>query len=192
MNVLPIHGLALLPFAALILYSLYRRYRSHVGPQEVKPRRMSLRVLLLGGLAVFLLVTPLGLSPHLELLGGIAAGLALGLLSLHHTRFETRATKHYYIPNIYIGLAVSALFMVRIVYRFAVQYPQMQAGGAALPTLSPADPLAMLGGSHNFLTLLLLGTVIGYYALYYAGVLLLSRRIEMPPSGPAVETDSPG
>ncbi len=189
MNVLPIHGLALLPFAALILYSLYRRYRSHVGPQEVKPLRMSLRVLLLGGLAVFLLVTPLGLSPHLELLGGIAAGLALGLLSLNHTRFETRAGKHYYIPNIYIGLAVSALFMVRIVYRFAVQYPQMQAGGAALPTLNPADPLAMLGGSHNFLTLLLLGTVIGYYALYYAGVLMLSRRVMAALPEPAVETD---
>jgi len=40
------------PFAILILYSLYRRYRRHVGPQEVTPLRMGLRVLLLCGLAV--------------------------------------------------------------------------------------------------------------------------------------------
>lgn len=189
MTLPPIHGLALMPFAALVLYSLYRRYRRHVGPQEVTPRRMGLRVVLLCGVTVFMLTLPLGLHGHLGLLAGVAAGAALGLLSLSHTRFETRGTKHYYIPNIYIGLAVSALFMVRIVYRFMVLYPQIQQGGSVFPMPNPADPLAAMGGSKSLLTLVLLGVVVGYYALYYAGVLMRSRRIVAAQPQSAVETD---
>ena len=192
MNLPPIHGLILLPIAALILYRLYRRYRRNIGPQEVTPLRMSLRVALLGGVAVFMLTLPLGLHSHLGLLAGIAAGAGLGLLSLSHTRFETCAAKHYYIPNIYIGLAVSALFMVRIVYRFAVLYPQMQQNGGAFPMPNPADPLAAMGGSKSLLTLVLFGVVVGYYALYYAGVLLCSRRIVAAPPIAAAEPGEPG
>ena len=189
MNVPPIHGLALLPFAALILYSLYRRYRRHVGPQEVKPLRMGLRALLLGALALFILVLPRSTQLHLGLIGGIIGGAALGLFSLRHTRFETRGAKHYYIPNIYIGLAVSAMFALRLLYRFAVLYPQMQQGGSGFTMPNPGDPLAAMGGSKSLLTLAMLGVVIGYYASYYAGVLLFSRRAIAVQPEPAVETD---
>lgn len=189
MNVLPIHGLALLPFAALILYSLYRRYRRHVGPQEVTPLRMGLRVLLLGGVAVFILVLPRSTQLHLGLIGGIVAGAALGLFSLRHTRFESRGAKHYYIPNIYIGLAVSAMFALRLLYRFAVLYPQMQQGGSGFTMPNPGDPLAAMGGSKSLLTLAMLGVVIGYYTSYYAGVLVLSRKAIAVQPEPAAETD---
>lgn len=170
------HGLALLPIIALVLFSLYRRYRSHVGPQLVTPRRMMLRVVLFGVAAVFILAAPMSLQLRLEMAAGMAAGAALGLLSLHHTRFETREAKHYYIPNIYIGLAVSALFMVRIAYRFMVLYPQMQQAGGVAAMAGAGGPLAAFGGSKSALTLILLGVVIGYYTLYYAGVMMLSRR----------------
>ena len=189
MNLPSIHGLVLLPLAALILYRLYRRHRRNIGPQEVTPLRMGLRVALLGALAVFILFVPLGLHAHLGLLAGVAAGAGLGLLSLSHTRFETRGTKHYYIPNVYIGLAVSALFVVRIVYRIAVLYPQIEQNGGALTMPNPGDPLAAIGGSKSLLTLVLLGVVVGYYALYYAGVLMRSRRIVAAQPQSAVETD---
>lgn len=192
MNVLPLHGVALLPVAALLLYSLYRRYRRHVGPQEVTPLRMGLRALLLCGLAVFILVLPRSTLLHLGLIGGIATGIALGLFSLLHTRFETRGAKHYYIPNIYIGLAVSALFALRLIYRFAVLYPQMQQAGGGFHLPNPGDPLAAMGGSKSLLTLAMLGVVIGYYASYYAGVLLQSRRAVATQPIPAVETDGAG
>jgi hypothetical protein len=190
MNVLPFHGLALLPIAALLLYSLYRRYRRHVGPQEVTPLRMGLRVLLLCALAVFILALPRSTQLHLGLIAGIVTGAALGLFSLRHTRFETRGAKHYYIPNIYIGLAVSALFALRLIYRFAVLYPQMQQAGGGFHLPNPGDPLAAMGGSKSLLTLAMLGVVIGYYASYYAGVLLQSRRAVAAQPAAEIETDS--
>ncbi|MDR3417666.1 MAG: hypothetical protein P4L83_15925 [Nevskia sp.] len=48
------HGLLVFLFAALLLYRLYRRYRSHIGPQRVQPRRMSLRVALMAAAVVAL------------------------------------------------------------------------------------------------------------------------------------------
>jgi hypothetical protein len=164
----PGHGWTILPFAALILFSLYRRYRSHVGPQRIKPRRMLLRPVLLGALGVYILATSTGPQAWLAMAAGLAAGAGLALLSLRHTRFETREARHYYIPNIYIGLAVSALFVLRIVWRLLVIYPQIESGSSS--------PLAALSAAKSLPTLALLGLVIGYYVLYYIGVLMLSRR----------------
>jgi len=189
---MPAHGLALLPIVALVLFSLYRRYRSHIGPQLIRPRRMMLRVALFGVIGVVILLQPLGLDSRLALAAGLAAGAALGLLSLYHTRFETREAQHYYIPNIYIGLAVSALFVLRLGWRMMVVYPQMQQGGAAQAAPGASGPMASLSGAQNLPTLALLGVVIGYYALYYIGVLMLSRRaVAAQPAAPA-QADKPG
>jgi hypothetical protein len=189
--------LVLLPFAALMLFGMYRRYRSHVGPQEVMPRRMLLRVLLLSGFGIYLLSLLPDLNADLAMSAGLAAGAGLGWLSLSHTRFETRQERHYYIPNIYIGLALSSLLALRIVWRF-LSFSQGSVpgamGGGALGG-PPANPLAMLGGPKSLLTVVPLGVVIGYYVLYYIGVLLLSRRA-VAAAQPAVQAvaqgDQPG
>jgi hypothetical protein len=160
----------MLGIAALLMFSLYRRYRSHVGPQLVKPRRMVLRVVLFGVFGLVFAASPMSLQARLVMVAGLAAGAALGWLSLRHTRFETRAARHYYIPNIYIGMAVSALFVLRIVWRMAVIYPQIQQQQQA------GGPLAALASQKTPATMALLGLVIGYYALYYIGVLIHSNR----------------
>ena len=56
MNVTPLHGLVLAAFVILIAWRLYRRYRSHIGPQKVRPLRMSLRVGLFSVFAVLILI----------------------------------------------------------------------------------------------------------------------------------------
>jgi hypothetical protein len=163
-------GLILLPIAALIIYRLYRRYRSHLGPQKVQPRRMTLRIVILGLAAALLLASPVGNNARLEMLAAIALGTGLAWYSLRLTTFQRRDTERYYIPNLYMGLAVTALFVLRLVYRFATVLPQMQQAGA---TPSGAFPFA---AGYTPLTLATFGLVLGYYAVYYWGVIVLSRN----------------
>jgi len=172
------HGLFMLALAALLLYRMYRRYRSHIGPQRVQPRRMSLRVALMVAGAVALFTLSMVPYAQLGLAAGLAAGAGLAALSLRHTRFEVREAQRYYIPNLYIGMAVSALFILRIVYRIVTVYPQLSHLG---PGQDPRALLASVGQAQSLPTLALLGVVFGYYAGYYGGVLVLSRRLSLVP-----------
>ena len=163
-----------LPLIALALYS---RLRRSVGRQRVRPRRMSWRI----GFLIFGTLM-LGLSPPhspaliAALFAGVVAGVGVAWFSLRHTRFEQVGDLHYYVPNLYIGLAVSALFIARIVYRLIVLAPQLQstANDSAMP------PWMTLNNTRTPLTLALLGLVLGYYAAYYLGVLLRSRTRSSP------------
>jgi hypothetical protein len=93
----------------------------------------------------------------------------LGLLGLQLTRFERGADgADVYIPNPWIGGALSALLLGRMVWRLAVVLPQM---GTVAAHGAPA-----IGNSP--LTLLVLGLIIGYYISYYAGLLVHHRRFE--------------
>lgn len=163
-------GLILLPFAALIVYRLYRRYRSHIGPQKVQPRRMTLRIVILGLAAALLLLSPVGNDARLEMLAAMALGSGLAWYALRLTRFQRRDTERYYIPNLYIGLAVTSLLVLRVVYRIVTVYPQMQQAGAASPGALP------FAARYTPLTLATFGLVLGYYAVYYWGVIVLSRN----------------
>jgi hypothetical protein len=179
----PPQGLILLPLAALIIYRLYRRFRSHIGPQKVQPRRMTLRVVILTVAAVALLVLqPAGAHARLEMLAAIALGTGLAWYSLHLTSFQYRDAERYYTPNLYIGLAVTTLFVLRLVYRIATVYPLMQqagasaAGGAPMPSFPGALGGGPFSGTpQSALTLATFGLVLGYYAVYYVGVIVRSR-----------------
>jgi hypothetical protein len=174
-NLTPVHGLAFAAFVLLIGWRLYRRYKSHVGPQKVRPLRMSLRVGLFSLFAVLILGSPIHLLGR-EIVGlAIAFGAMLGWISLSQTHFETREGRRWYTPNIYIGMAVTAVLAARVVYRLVVLYPQLQAG-----TFQQTSPF---GGTQSLPTLGVFGLVIGYYAVYYGGVLWRSRQLaeEAPP-----------
>jgi hypothetical protein len=170
---MPLHALPTLLFAGLILFAVYRRFRSHIGPQRLRPQNMLVRAIVLGLLALGILATAGSMQTRGEILAAIAGGGALAWFSLTRTRFEVREAVCYYTPNLYIGLAVSALFVARLVYRMAVVYPQMQqaAAGAASP------PMGLFGTPQSALTLALFGVVMGYYAVYNAGVIVLGKRV---------------
>ena len=83
----------------------------------------------------------------------------MGLLGLRLTKFETTNEGHFYTPNIYIGVTLSALFIGRMAYRFITNPGMMSGQSQSTPFQSP-------------LTLVILGLTVGYYLVYRIGVLV--------------------
>ena len=169
-------------FAALLGWSLYRRYRRTVGRQPIAPRRLMVQVGLLG--LVTLLFLALALGQPLSAAAGLAgllAGGAVGLLGMHHTKFERGPDRDFYTPNTYLGLGIFALFLARLGYRYVQVSAQMQS----IPA-SGAPPSAASFGSLTStpLTTALLLMVFGYSLAYESGLLLWTRR---NPPGQAID-----
>lgn len=156
--------------AAFVLWAIYRRVRRNFGRQRVQPVSMRSRMILFGVVgALMLLAAARNLQLFEGMIAGIAGGVTLAWLGLRHTIFETTEQGSFYTPHTYIGLAVSALLIGRIAYRFMVVYPVAQAASQA-----GANPFAAYQKSP--LTLAIFGVVIGYYIAYYAGVLTRSAK----------------
>ncbi len=155
--------------AAIIVWSLYRRMRRSFGRQRVRDGFMWLRIGILSALAVFIAVQ---VARDVDVLGsllaGIAAGAVLGYVGLRYTKFEVTSQGRFYTPHAYIGVAVTALFVARILYDF------LGMNGGMMPSGAPGQDLAAFY-QHNPLTLIVFGAVVGYYVLYYLGVLQRTR-----------------
>ena len=168
-----------IPYAIALLAVLlvFRRLRRSFGPQPLRPVRMRIRI----GILVFLglsLVPGAMRSPQFlpADLAGLVAGIALGLWAARRTRYDKRDSQMYYIPHTYSGVAISLLFVGRLVYRMVVLYSMNRAAGTAAgaATLQQlASPIVL----SSPLTLGLLCVVIGYYVCYYSLVLRKARRI---------------
>ena len=149
---------------ALIAWRIYRRTRRTIGKQKLRPRRIIISLVLFAVSAIFaiLFVVLVGLQNPLILLGyaaGIAGGVALGLVGLRLTRFETTEEGHFYTPDTRIGVGVSLLLTGRIIYRFAVLNHTNAAVAAGHP-----PPLG------SPLTFFIAGLTFGYYIVYYIGL----------------------
>jgi hypothetical protein len=173
---------ALLPalLVPLIGYRLYRRFRTSFGRQPVQTKRMVTRIVILSAIATLLVALSLS---QLITLGAAALGLALGgivgVIGLRLTKFELGGpTGNFYTPHAYIGGAVSALLVARLVYRFLVVFPTMQT--ATQHATPNANPFAQFQSSP--LTLAILMLTAGYYISYYAGILLKVRASRAPTS----------
>jgi len=163
-NVLPF--LVIVP---LIVWRMYSRVRRNIGRQPLSKIRpyitiglFPLLVVLLGwgaamrpGLATALLAA-LG--------GGIVGGVVLGYYGLRHTRFEVTPQGLFYTPNAHIGIALSLLFVGRVVYRMVVLYSQNPYAQQ-----SPQD------FSASPLTLGIFGLLAGYYVTYAIGLIRWAR-----------------
>jgi hypothetical protein len=152
---------------ALVVWAIVRRVRRTFGRQRVQSARMGSRIGILTLAAVAVFVTSAMRSAALleALAGGLVCGAALGYLGLRHTRFEVTNEGRFYTPHTYIGLAVMLLFLGRLAYRFL--YLATDPGAAAAYQRSP-------------LTLGTFGLLVGYYLLYYAGILLRTRASAPP------------
>jgi hypothetical protein len=181
--------------AALVVWMVYRRFRRNFGRQRVQPTRMTVRIIVLLVLAATLAPAALRGGEYVAAqAAGAAAGIALALWGASRTRFIRDGGALFYLPHTYTGLAVSALVLGRIVYRFVELYP---AGGLSLPGTSTPDAQAAIVKAP--LTVGLFFVLIGYYVCYYSRVLWKSRRLtaadlEAPAtaSDPASEGLSPG
>lgn len=155
--------------APLIVWRLYCRLRRNFGRQPIRPKRMWARVIVFAVVAALVAMQGF-IDPRLAagLVAGLAGGIALGLLALRLTHFEIDGTHDCYVPNPWIGLALTALLLGRLLYRFMVLYPQMTQVAAG------GDYAAY---QRSPLTLAILGLLLGYYIAYYAGMLIHHRRV---------------
>jgi hypothetical protein len=155
--------------AAIVLWALYRRMRRSFGRQRVRDGLMWLRVLVLSAAAVFIGIEIARDSEVLgTLLAGIAAGAALGYVAIRFTKFEVTPEGRFYTPHTYIGLAVTALFVGRVLYRFLGAY------NGALPAPGADQNLAAVY-EHSPFTVAVIGVLVGYYVVYNVGVMLRTR-----------------
>jgi hypothetical protein len=153
--------------APLIVWRLYYRMRRTFGRQPIRPKRTWARV----GICVLVTLLAAGLSVGHPRFGaglgvGVVGGAVLGVVALKLTRFEIDGHSDCYFPNPWIGLALVALFVGRLIYKVMAVWPEISHAADGAPTL-PESPF----------TLLVLGLLMGYLIAYYAGLLLHHRRL---------------
>ena len=160
---------ALMPslVVALIGWRVYRRVRRLIGRQPVRPNRLLLTAVFFPVVLAMASVAGLG-DPRLlaGVVAGAALGVALGWLGLRLTRFERTADGAFYVPNAWLGVAISLLFIGRLVYRFGV---------LTLGT-GHVDPSSFRSFGSSPLTLAIFAIVAGYYTTYAVGVLVWHRK----------------
>jgi hypothetical protein len=151
--------------ASFFIWAAYRRFRRNIGRQPLQPKRMVVRVVLMGLATLVVAAVSLLHTPSLISLGiALVLGVPLAMLGLHLTRFETTPDGRFYTPNTYIGLGLSILFAARIVYRSVV----LQTNA---PTFTGAQSPAFM---HSPLTMFIFGLLASYTMAYYIGVILRS------------------
>ena len=168
-------------FAALVIWGMFRRVRRSFGRQPVHAARMWVRISLLtlvGGLIVTTSAAR-GIQALEALTAGLACGAALAYVGLRHTKFEVTREGRFYTPHTYIGLLVTALFVGRLLYRFL--YLSYDAGAAV-----SADQSFAAAYQRSPLTLGIFAVLVGYYMLYYTGVLYRTRQATLPTSEDAL------
>ena len=157
-------GASLAIFAPLMAWSIYGRYKRNVGHQKLKPRTLVVRLFILAAiLSGFLAYSHIDGPLLAATVAGLVIGSAIGVWGLKLTRFEWSAEGDYYVPNTALGLAVSVLFILRIGYRLVV-------------TAEDGMGAAFSASSRTPLTMGLLALVVGYYLMFYAGILLAAHR----------------
>jgi hypothetical protein len=156
-----------------MMWGMYRRVHRNVTRQKIIPWRLLMRTTVLSILFVVLLLWP-SFDPLMAAaeVAGVIVGVSFALLGLKHTRFEEMPDGHYYKPNPILGVAVSMLFIGRMIYRMIVLYPTFLA---AQKSGAPITAQMLNAGPRSALTIALIGVVIGYFVIYCLGVLRTSR-----------------
>ena len=150
-------------FGGLFAWSIYRRIRRNIGRQPLRPVRSVVSIVILSVVSLLLVAVALHATRSLlGISGGMLLGVLLGFLGLRLTKFVTTDEGHFYTPDTRIGVALSLLFVGRLIYRFWVLRDATTAAGQPQLFNSP-------------LTFFIFGLIAGYYIVYYAGLFVHSR-----------------
>jgi hypothetical protein len=175
----PVSTSGLLVVAAVLIFSVARRLRRSVGRQVLRPRLLTMRAafLCLAAAALLTLGVRHGVFFWHEA-AGLAVGGALSWWGLHLTQLEAEGERHFYTPNLYIGLGLTLAFVLRVGYRMAVFAPMVGGGGEGMQ-----DHIAQLTATDDLkagyaLTMSLMLATMGYYACYNIGLLYRSSRLK--------------
>jgi hypothetical protein len=166
--------------AALVLWRMYARVRRVIGRQQLSTVRPWLTVTLFPLLfALFAVGATMSQQPMaiVALLVGASLGVALGIIGHRLTTFEVTPQGLFYTPNAHLGIALSLLLVGRIAWRYfqiSMTVDTSATGPGAGFVSSP-------------LTLLIFGTLAGYYVSYAIGLLRWQRQVR---ADAAVMTES--
>jgi hypothetical protein len=152
----------------LIAWRVYSRVRRMVGRQQLSSVRPWLTICLFPVLLALLLGSSVHPATALASVAGAGLGAALGIYGLRLTKFEQTPVGLFYIPNARLGIALSLLFLGRVAYRAAQLY------FSAVPVSATPSDFA-----RSPLTLLIFGTLTGYYVTFAVGLLRWRRRVRL-------------
>jgi len=159
--------ITLLVLVPLISWRVYARFRRMVGRQRLSRIRPWITLVIFP-----VLIGLLGFAArdHLDrlcwLAGGLGLGVWLGVFGLSKTRFEPTPQGLFYTPNAHLGIALSLLFVARIVYRLVEVY-----------VIAPGMPNGVGDFARSPLTLAVLGLLAGYYISYAVGLVRWRFRV---------------
>jgi hypothetical protein len=164
--------------AALVVFAIYRRFRRSFGRQELRPKRMILRMVILALVACALLPMALRSGQFLwaELVGAVL-GVGLASWGAPRTRFQMYQERLHYVPHTYTGIVVSLLFLGRLVFRLVQAYTAARAPHVAAAT-DPSQAFAPASMVRSPLTVGILFVLVSYYVYYYSWLLWKSKRLD--------------
>jgi hypothetical protein len=170
-------------FAALVVFAVYRRLRRSFGRQLLRPRRMTVRIVLLSLVGCALLPMALRSAQFLTAeFVGAALGVSLGLWGAQRTRFLMYGERLHYVPHTYTGIAVSLLFLGRLVFRIVQVYSGAHGSHVANAAMAngadPSQGFAAAGMVRSPLTVGIFFVLMGYYLCYYGWVLWKSKHLQ--------------
>jgi hypothetical protein len=160
--------LPLLIFVPLVAWRMYSRVKRNIGRQHLTRWRPWITLTIFP--VIVILISLGAVSQPMRLLamaGGIVAGALLGVFGTKHTKFESTPEGIFYTPNAHIGIALSVIFLGRVVYRMFQLYsmdPNVQP--------NPAD------FASSPLTLSIFGLLAGYYVTYAIGLIRYKTSLE--------------
>ncbi len=154
---------------AIVAFGVYRRVRRNIGRQILTAPRQYVRMGLITVLCLVLtFLHPLQPLAVAYIGSGLLVGAAIGWFALRHTEFAATPEGYFYTPHLYIGIAVTALFVGRLLYRVVLAYDAM--ANAAAGTRPAPD--------NNPLTLGILFLTASYYIVYCTGLLRWLSKAE--------------
>ena len=154
--------LALLFLVPLLVWRIYSRLKKLVARQKSQLWRHRLVAFGVPALIVFLATTTkFEILPLSSLGAGVLAGGWLGVLGIKLTRFEQVGKDYYFTQHRYLGLAITMLFIARLLYRGMEIYLNTRLDVPVPPPPFGQSPLTMAA----------YGMVTGYYAAYAWGLL---------------------
>jgi hypothetical protein len=150
----------------IVLWRVYYRMRRMIGRQKLSSVRPWITVSIFPLLVLLLLLSAVAHpGSALALLVGVLGGVALGIYGLRLTKFEQNSEGYFYTPSAHLGIALSLLLLARLGYRMVQLF--MLTGEAGIN--SPGDL------TRSPLTILIFGTLAGYYVTYAVGLLRWRR-----------------
>lgn len=183
---MPAHLTNYLIMLPLLAWIIWRRVSRSFGRQPVQRKRMIFRVVVFSIIGAALALSGFHKLELAEgLFGGVLIGGAIGLVGLRLTQFEIDPVKgDCYVPNVWIGALLTVLLFGRLAWRLMVVWPQFQHGSMAAQAVGGADQ--SIGYASSPLTMLVIGLLVGYYIIYYSGVLIHHRRFQQTHPGTTV------